>query len=101
MSNLPPAPPPPPPGFEQYPASGPKRTHGKATAALVCGIVGLFVCPIILSIVAIVLGTTAQKEIQASGGALTGEGMARAGVILGIIGIVLGVLWVVVYLASA
>jgi hypothetical protein len=101
MSDLPPAPPPPPPGFEQYPASGLPRTHGKATAALVCGIVGLFLCPIILSIVAIVLGTSAQKEIRASGGALTGEGLAKAGFVLGIVGLALGALWLILALATA
>jgi hypothetical protein len=53
---------------------------------LCCAIIGL------VGIVAVVLGRNAQKEIAASNGRLTGEGMAKAGVILGIIGISLGVL---------
>jgi hypothetical protein len=51
-----------------------------------CAIFGL------VGIVAIVLGRSAQKEIAASGGRLTGEGMAKAGFVLGIIGSVIGVL---------
>ena len=41
---------------------------------------------------AVVLGPLARKEIAASGGRQTGEGMAQAGLICGIIGIVLTVL---------
>lgn len=106
------APPPPPPGYgggggyggpgyggTGYggpSAGGPARNSSKAVAALVVGIVSVllgFCCAFIglVGIVAIVLGRSAQKEIALSGGALTGEGMAKAGVILGIIGSVVGV----------
>ena len=51
-----------------------------------CAIIGL------VGIIAIFMGRSAQKEIALSGGALTGEGMAKAGVVLGIIGSVIGVL---------
>ena len=69
-------------------------TDGQAVAALVLGIIGLpFICPILVpSIIALVLGRQAQKRVEASGGALTGAGIAKAGWILGIIGIVLPVL---------
>jgi hypothetical protein len=53
---------------------------------LCCAFFGL------VGIVAVVLGRGAQREIAASGGRLTGAGMAKAGVVLGIIGAVLGVL---------
>ena len=64
-----------------------------ATAALVCGIVGvlLFVV-LVVSIVAVVLGFVAAskaKAAQAAGGRAEGLGRARAGWILGIIGLVL------------
>jgi Domain of unknown function (DUF4190) len=100
MSNLPPAPPPPPPGYEQSPAFGPPQTHGKATAAMVCGIVGILLCGVILGPIAIVLGTQAKNEIRASGGRLTGEGMATAGIVCGIIAIVLFVTTIIVWAAA-
>jgi hypothetical protein len=100
MSNLPPAPPPPPPGFEQYPASGPPRTHSKATASLVCGIVGLFLCGVILGPVAIYLSNQAKREIRESGGQYTGEGLATAGMVLGIIAVIAFIAGVIVVAAS-
>lgn len=100
--------PPPPPGYGSGDAgygggyggpayAGPPRNSSKAVAALVIGIVSPvlgFCCAIIglVGIVAVVLGRSAQKEIALSMGALTGEGMAKAGVVLGIIGSVIGVL---------
>jgi hypothetical protein len=55
---------------------------------MITGIVGLLCCGI-ASIVAIVLGVQARKEIRASGGAQTGDGQALAGFVLGIVGCVL------------
>ncbi|MFA9477886.1 DUF4190 domain-containing protein [Phycisphaerales bacterium AB-hyl4] len=78
MSQLPP--PPPPVAAE---------TSGKAVAALVCSIVGFFTCPIILHVLGIILGNMALGEIRLSHGRLTGEGVARAGVIIGWIGLAL------------
>jgi hypothetical protein len=73
-------------------------------AALVIGIVSpvLGLCCALIGLVgiaAIFLGRSAQQEIAASGGSLTGEGMAKAGVILGIIGSVVGVLMTIVNIA--
>jgi hypothetical protein len=60
---------------------------GNATAALLLGIAGLFVCPIICSILAIVYGKKAYEEIDASRGYMRGRGQAQAGVILGWVGL--------------
>ena len=60
----PPAAPPPPPGFD-YGAGAPATTAGKATGALVCGIIGPPACGVMLGPVAIGLGTQAKKEIRA------------------------------------
>ena len=60
---------------------------------LCCAIIGL------VGIVAVVLGRNAQKEILASNGRLTGEGMAKAGVILGYIGISLGLVMTILNVA--
>ncbi len=54
---------------------------------MVCGILGLTFCPIVLSIIALVLGYSAKKTIRASGGREQGEGMATAGIVTGWIGI--------------
>lgn len=77
-------------------------TNGKATAALVLGILGLpFFCPILCSIPALVLGYQARKEIDASGGVQQGRGQAQAGVVMGWIGTVVGVLAIVVIVILA
>jgi Domain of unknown function (DUF4190) len=64
------------------PGSDSAQTAGKAVTALVCGIVGLFVCAPV-GIAAIILGRQARTEITASGGRLQGDGMAQAGLIMG------------------
>lgn len=91
-------PPGPPPGPYGMPVARP--TNGKATASLATGIGSLVLswcCGLGLAgIVAIVLGVKARKEIQDSGGAQQGDGLAVAGIITGAIAVVLGVLILVV-----
>jgi hypothetical protein len=70
-------------GFQATPHSS-----GSATAALVLGICGIVVCPIICSIFALILGYTARSSIKASGGAIAGSGLAIWGIVLGWLGIV-------------
>ncbi len=71
-----------------------EQKNGKATAALVLGIVSLIgicvpIAGIICGIIAIVLASMAKKE-----GAVNGK--QKAGLILGIIGIVISiVMWIV------
>ena len=79
--------------------TGPPPTCGYATASLVLGIVS-FVCGgIVTAILAVVFGKSAQRKIEESRGTLTGEGLAKAGIILGWICIGMSVaffiLWVV------
>lgn len=71
------------------------RTSGAAIASLVLGVVGLFAIPLITSVAAIFLGRRAQREIAENPG-LSGEGLAKAGVILGWIGVVLMVAGIVI-----
>lgn len=84
---------------------GPPKTDGQAVAALVCGIIGLVACPVIFSVIAMVLGKQSEKRILASGGTLTGDQMAKAGWILGIVGVVLSVIaigiFVIVFATAA
>jgi hypothetical protein len=70
------------------------KTNTSALISLLAGIAGLTFLPFVGSIVAVLLGQTARKEIDLSGGAQTGDGLARAGVILGWIGIGLAVIGV-------
>ena len=77
----------------------PATTAGKATGALVCGIVGLLLCGVVLGPVAIYLGTQAKKEIRSSDGRLKGEGLATAGIVMGVIALI-GFIISIFYLAA-
>jgi hypothetical protein len=82
-------------------ADGPPRpNNGKATASLALGIGGLLVCPLVLSVLAIVLGLQARKEIDRSGGRQRGRGNATAGVVTGGVGLVLGIVVIVLVAAG-
>ncbi len=93
----PPQPPDRPPVATTAPA---KRTSGKATASLVVGVLGWLICPIVLSVAAIVLARQAQREIAANPG-LGGQSTAQAGLIVGVLGLVVMVGIVVVSVAIA
>jgi hypothetical protein len=77
---------PPPSGYGQW-GPPPPQTSSNATVALVLGICGFVVCPLICSILAIVFATKAYREIDGSGGRIGGRGLAQAGLILGWIGV--------------
>jgi hypothetical protein len=68
---------------------------------LVLGILGLVLCPIICSVLAIIYGNQARQEIERDP-SLGGAGTANAGYILGIVGLALyGILLLVWLLAIA
>jgi hypothetical protein len=66
------------------------ETSGKAIASLVLGIGGFVIFPVVLSILAIVFGRSAKREISERPG-LGGAGLATAGIVLGWIGVALNV----------
>jgi hypothetical protein len=68
----------------------PGANNGMAIAALCCGIGG-FLC-IIPAILGIVFGVIAKNQIRDSSGMQRGDGMATAGIVLGIVWIALTVL---------
>lgn len=68
------------------------KTNTMALVSLIAGILGLTMFPFLGSIAAVITGNIGRKEIAASGGAETGDGLAMAGVIMGWIGIGLGLL---------
>lgn len=87
-----PAPPQSPYPSDAYPATvvHQARNSGLAIASLVLGLLGL--CGI-GSILAIIFGAVAIRQIDESNGALTGKGMAKAGLILGIIWLAISAVW--------
>ena len=92
------------PGYQQpgYPPvygpgyGAPIRTEPLAIWALVVSILGLLICPIIGSIVALVLAGSASKNIQASGGTLQGAGLALAARIVSAITLALATVFIIV-----
>ncbi len=87
----------------------PPRNSGKSIAILVLGIVGIvFTCfyglGVVAAIVALALTPGANREIAASRGTLTGEGMIKAGMICAWISVgltVAGILFFVVIIIGA
>jgi len=70
---------------QTLPLYAPRKTNGKAVASLVLGLVW---CLGIGSIIALVLGYGAKREIEDSRGTQEGSGLATAGIVLGWIGVV-------------
>lgn len=66
-----------------------RPTSSMATVSLIAGVLGLTLFPFLGSVVAVVTGVIARREIRESGGALGGEGLATAGLVLGGIGVAL------------
>lgn len=60
-----------------------QQTSTLAIASLVLGAVSWTILPIIGGIAAVVAGHYAKGEIRRSGGAITGDGLATAGLVLG------------------
>jgi Domain of unknown function (DUF4190) len=76
-------------------------TDGGAVWALVMGVLGFVTCPII-GLIAFFTGGSALSRIAASQGRLQGDGIARAGRILGCINVLLWLLGTIgVFLAFA
>lgn len=72
------------------------RSNGPATAALVCGILGLVLVPVVLPVAALVLGVAGGR--RADRDEAGGRGRATAGIVLGIVGCAVAVLGIVVAL---
>jgi len=69
-----------------------RKTHWGAIAGLTTGIVGLFIFGIILGICAIIFSSIALAAIKNHPDVYKGRGMARAGLIIGIVGLVLTIM---------
>lgn len=91
LDGVPPAPPAPV-------AAGPSRTNGMAIASLVLGILWLWW---IGSVLALVFGFIAKRQIDDSLGQQTGRGMATAGIVLGFVGVGTLLLMIVVAIGAS
>ena len=104
----------PPPTFPTYPG-GPQYAptmgavgvaapnDSQATVSLVLGIISV-VCCAILGPVALFIGISSRRRIEASGGALGGYGMATAGFVLGIVGsifLAIAVIYIIIVVINA
>jgi hypothetical protein len=76
-----------PPALQAPPAAPP--THTLAITSLIAGVIGLTVCQGLGSVVALVTGYLAREEIRKNPGMYSGEGMATAGIALGVAGVIL------------
>jgi hypothetical protein len=78
---------------QQYSSLPPAAPPTSTTAiiSLIGGIAGFTFLPFLGSIAAIICGHMAKSEIKKSSGAVGGNGLATAGLILGYLGIALGV----------
>jgi ABC-type phosphate transport system permease subunit len=76
-----------------------KATAPGATASVVCGILGFFIFGFILGPVAIGKANAARKQIAAHPDRYTGEGLATAGTVLGVIDII-GAVFAIMMMAA-
>lgn len=89
-----------PPGYPAPPALFPK-TSNNAVVALVLAIGSFLICPIILSVAALIVANSAKREIQASQGWVTGDGMVTAAKVIAWINIALTIVAIAVVVIIA
>jgi len=83
---------------DQTQPPAPQATSGYAIAALVLGICGLCVLPLLGPVLALSFGYSARGEIDRSRGRLGGRGLAVAGIVLGWVGLAIAAFWIYVVL---
>jgi len=71
------------------------KTNNLALVSLICGVLGWSMVPVVASIVAIVTGHMARKQIRESYGREEGDGLAIGGLVLGYANLVLGLIGIV------
>lgn len=73
-------------------SANPNTTSTYAILSLAFGLIAWLMAPLLGAIVAVVCGHLGRAEIRRSGGALEGDGMALAGLILGYLQIALALM---------
>jgi len=85
------------PGYPTYVTSAPTRTtNGLAIASMVLGILWMYW---IGSILALIFGLVARRQIKERG--QSGDGMAIAGIVLGIVGIVTLAIFIIIIVVAS
>jgi hypothetical protein len=74
----------------------PPQNHPRAVLILVLGILSIVCCGPFTGVPAWIMGNSALRQIDASGGTIAGRGMVQAGRICGIVGVALWVLGIIV-----
>ena len=92
----------------QWTEGGAPKTESKAIIALVCAIGSWVLFPLLPAIAALMVGKSARRDIEASGGWLTGDGLvtaakviAWANIVLCLLVVVLGVLALTLFAVSS
>lgn len=75
-----------------YPPSTAPRDSTLATVSLIAGILGLTLVPGLASLIALITGYMAKREIEESGGMIGGERSAKLGITLGWVAVGIGVI---------
>ena len=91
----------PPPGAGPTPE--PPRPAPLAVAGLVTGIIGVIPCCWgigLVSVAAVVLGILGRRQVQESAGALRGDGLAVAAIVLGVVSLLASVAYWVLLLTG-
>jgi len=81
------------------PAAPQQQNNTMALISLIASILGVTFVPTVGSIVGLILGYMARKQIRESGGVQGGEGMAKAGIIIGWIGVALALVGICITIA--
>lgn len=104
----------PPPAAAPYGAPGPspvypyypavyaqRKTDDLAIASLVCAIASYILLPLVAAVAAIVTGFVSRERIRKSGGELTGDGLALAGILVGVSNVVFYTAILLIFILSA
>ena len=83
---------------QSYSVQGVVKTDTSAIIALILSISSFLAFPVIPAIAALVLSANARRNISASGGAVSGEGVVKASIIISWVNLALAALAVVVVL---
>lgn len=78
--------------YQQVPPATP--TNSMALTSLIAGIVGWTVAPLLGSLVAIITGHIAKRELKERMGRESGDGMATAGLVMGYLQLIPSILCV-------
>jgi hypothetical protein len=94
----PPPPPPPPPSYNSPPQMGSQGgASSNSIIALVCGILSYIFCPVVLGIVAWVMGKKELAAIDRGESPEAGRTLAKIGMWLGIVNVILSVIGIIIW----